>query len=194
MTFVNTVISPWRWAEIFIVWNISLLLNQFLVIFSLIYKCHKWYLLLWTCGQDAPYNFLQNLCTKFPDKFTWNYSPTNFAFLDFDIHPSSGLITTSVDIKPTNTFQYFHFTTFHFELTKHSLRRACICSTLWHLLKKNPQFLYIYKIPNRTPPKTYPVSHPLSNYPNTLLNNPKHVHPSLQLTFLDYKNSTLFST
>lgn len=48
----------------------------------------------WTHKPDALSNFLLNLNTKFPNKFTWNYSPTNIIYLDVDKHLNSGLITS----------------------------------------------------------------------------------------------------
>lgn len=160
----------------------------------------------WTSNtqrQDALYDFLQNLSSKYPVKFTWSHSAASITSLDVDIHVGSSIINTSVYIKPTNTLQYHHFTNCYPDHTKSShpyslvLRGACICSTLKSLATYTNWILNSFI--NRNSPTDLlqkQISSALSNIQTSLQitdQNRKYSPCSLQPTSLDFRKSTPLS-
>lgn len=77
--------------------------------------------LIWTHGEESLKEFLDTLNNFSRINFTWNIDHNCITFLDVNIKNSSGLITTSVHLKPTNHQQYLHFSSCHPNNTKRSL-------------------------------------------------------------------------
>ena len=93
--------------------------------------------LLWTTSEQNLNTFLTNLNEFHPTiKFTSEISHTNTTFLDIDIFKGNrfnqiGILDITTHIKPTNKFQYLHYTSSH----PISMKRSVVTGELHRFLR-----------------------------------------------------------
>ena len=93
---------------------------------------------IWTDGEKKLQNFLEKLNKSHPNiKFTHEPSKENISFLDLNVTLSEGQLQTDLYIKPTDRYQYLHYSSSHPEHTNRStafsqslrVRRTCSYET-----------------------------------------------------------------
>ena len=99
--------------------------------------------MIWTSGRDTLESFLTFINSFHPTiKFTNNISPVKLPFLDVMITIVDGFLHTDLYSKPTDTFNYLHWTSCHPSHTKRSIpyslafRLVRICSDTDSLQKR----------------------------------------------------------
>ena len=98
---------------------------------------------IWTHGENDLRSFMQKLNQFHPYlSFTYEFSKKYIAFLDCLVNLFENKLTTDLYVKPTDTHQYFDYTSLHPEHTKKSivysqtLRLRWICSFETDFLKR----------------------------------------------------------
>ena len=90
---------------------------------------------VWTHGEEKLEEFMADFNAFNPNiQFTYESSKKSIAFLDLDVALYNGRLESTVHVKPTDRYQYFHYSSSHPEHTKRSivfsqtLRVSRICS------------------------------------------------------------------
>ena len=121
--------------------------------------------LIWTHGRTKIEAFIQHANTLHPTiKFTSNISPIHVPFLDIMVTLLDNFILTDLFSKPTDTFNYLHWSSCHPQHTRRSIpyslayRLVRICSSEAALTRRLNDLKHHLK-KTRFPPQTHSSCH-----------------------------------